>query len=133
MISPKITPGLANPVLAPKGRTPVLSAPPFMSPVRPLQFPSLHPAQLRPLRTRLRASIRDAGLTDFGVTAGPAGLPFWELEPTPLVIEAPEWALLEAALHQRAHYINALLVDLYGSQQALHQGIIPPELVLANP
>ncbi len=104
-----------------------------MSSVRSLHFPSLHPAQLRPLRTRLRASIRDAGLTDFGVAAGPAGLPFWELEPTPLVIEAPEWALLEAALRQRAHFINALLVDLYGGQQALHQGIIPPELVLANP
>ena len=104
-----------------------------MSSVRPPLFPSLHPTQLRPLRTRLRASIRDAGLTDFGVAAGPSGLPFWELEPTPLVIDAPEWAQLEAALRQRAHYINALLVDLYGGQQALHQGLIPPELILANP
>ncbi|MFA6959294.1 MAG: circularly permuted type 2 ATP-grasp protein [Opitutaceae bacterium] len=104
-----------------------------MSSVRPPQYPSLHPAQLRPLRGRLRASIRDAGLTDFGIAASPAGQPFWELEPTPLVIDAPEWAVLEAALRQRAHYVNALLVDLYGGQQALHQQIIPPELILSDP
>ena len=104
-----------------------------MSSARSPQFPTLHPAQLRPLRTRLRASIRDAGLTDLGQTPGSPGLPFWELEPTPLVIAAPEWSLLEAALRQRAHYINAFLVDTYGGQQALHQGIIPPDLILANP
>lgn len=104
-----------------------------MSSVRPSPYPTLHPAQLRPLRARVRASIRDAGLTDFGLAPGPGGLPFWELEPTPLVIDAPEWTLLEAALRQRAHYVNALLVDLYGGQQALHQQIIPPELVLSDP
>jgi uncharacterized circularly permuted ATP-grasp superfamily protein/uncharacterized alpha-E superfamily protein len=104
-----------------------------MSSVLPPQYPTLHPAQLRPLRARLRASIRDAGLTDFGTAAGPAGLPFWELEPTPLVLEASEWTLLDAALRQRAHFVNALLVDLYGGQQALHQQILPPELVLSDP
>jgi uncharacterized circularly permuted ATP-grasp superfamily protein/uncharacterized alpha-E superfamily protein len=104
-----------------------------MSSARSPHIPTLHPAQLRPLRGRLRAAIRDAGLTDFGVTSGTAGLPFWELEPTPLVIGAPEWATLEAALRQRAHFVNALLVDLYGGQQALHQQIIPPELVLSDP
>ncbi len=104
-----------------------------MPPARSPHLPTLHPAQLRPLRGRLRAAIRDAGLTDFGLTSGPAGLPFWELEPTPLVVSAPEWATLEAALRQRAHFLNALLVDLYGGQQALHQQIIPPEFVLADP
>ena len=104
-----------------------------MPSARPSSHPTLHPAQLRPLRARLRASIRDAGLTDFGLAAGPAGQPFWELEPTPLVIEAPEWTQLEAALRQRAHFVNALLVDLYGGQQALHQHSIPPELVFSDP
>ncbi|MBC8041653.1 MAG: circularly permuted type 2 ATP-grasp protein, partial [Opitutaceae bacterium] len=104
-----------------------------MSSVRPSPYPTLHPSQLRPLRARLRASIRDAGLTDFGLASGPAGLPFWELEPTPLVVEAAEWSVLDAALRQRAHFINALLVDLYGGQQALHQQILPPELVLSDP
>ena len=104
-----------------------------MSSTRSPHTPSLHPAQLRPLRGRLRASIRDAGLTDFGLAPGPGGLAFWELEPTPLVVDAPEWATLEAALRQRAHFVNALLVDLYGGQQALHQHILPPEFVLSDP
>jgi uncharacterized circularly permuted ATP-grasp superfamily protein/uncharacterized alpha-E superfamily protein len=104
-----------------------------MSSARSSHTPSLHPAQLRPLRGRLRAAIRDAGLTDFGGISSPADLPFWELEPIPLVIDAPEWNVLEAALRQRAHFVNALLVDLYGGQQALHQHILPPELVLSDP
>ncbi len=104
-----------------------------MSSPRSPHTPTLHPAQLRTLRGRLRSAIRDAGLTDFGVTTGTAELPFWELEPTPLVIDAAEWSLLEAALRQRAHFVNALLVDLYSGQQALHQHILPPELVLSDP
>lgn len=100
---------------------------------RPSSLPTLHPAQLRPLRGRLRASIRDAGLTDLGISAGEGGLPFWELEPTPLILAADEWDRLEEAIQQRARFINALLVDLYGGQQALHQQILPPELVLADP
>lgn len=104
-----------------------------MSTVRPSQYPTLHPAQLRPLRARLRSSIRDAALTDFGLAAGPAGLPFWELEPTPLVLDVAEWNTLEAALSQRARYVNALLVDLYTGQQALRQQLIPPEVVLCDP
>ena len=104
-----------------------------MSSARPPQYPTLHPAQLRPLRARVRASIRDAGLTDFGLTPGLNGLPFWELEPTPLVIDSQEWNTLESALRQRAHFVNALLVDLYGGQQALHQQILPPELILSDP
>jgi len=96
-------------------------------------LPTLHPSQLRPLRNRLRLSIRDAGLTDLNHTPVPGELPFWELEPTPLVIDSGEWTLLEAALKQRAHFINALLVDLYSGQQALTQKLLSPEMVLCDP
>ena len=96
-------------------------------------LPTLHPAQLRPLRSRLRLSIRDAGLTDLNHTPSPGALPFWELEPTPLVIGADEWTLLEDALKQRAYFVNALLVDLYSGQQALTQKLLPPEIILSDP
>ena len=102
-------------------------------PERPPHISTLHPAQLRPLRSRLRLSIRDAGLTDLNHTPAPGALPFWELEPTPLVIGADEWTLLENALKQRARFVNALLVDLYSGQQALTQKILPPEIILADP
>ncbi|HEY0944478.1 MAG TPA: circularly permuted type 2 ATP-grasp protein [Opitutaceae bacterium] len=100
-----------------------------------------HPAQLRALRSRLRARIRDASLTDLSPAdthghpkTGLGGeTPFWELEPTPLVIDVAEWSLLEAGLRQRARLVNAFLVDLYAGQQVLKQGILPPEVILADP
>ncbi len=102
----------------------------------PSAFPSLPPAQARLLRSRLRLSIRDAGLTDLTPTVGetPAdAAPFWELEPTPLVIDADEWSRLEAALCQRARFVNALLVDLYSERRVLQENLLPPEVVLGDP
>ena len=99
-------------------------------------LPSLHPAQRRTLRPRLRLSIRDASLTDLSHpddASGRSAHQFWKLEPTPLVLSAEDWAPLEAGLRQRARLINALLVDLYHGQQALHEGILPPEAVLSDP
>ncbi|HEX2100548.1 MAG TPA: circularly permuted type 2 ATP-grasp protein, partial [Candidatus Synoicihabitans sp.] len=101
---------------------------------RPSSFPLLHPAQLRALRNRLRLSIRDAGLTDLAHHPGEHGdHAFWELEPTPLVIAASEWSVLELALRQRARLTNAFLIDLYAGQQVLKAGILPPEIALADP
>ncbi|MCU0793059.1 MAG: circularly permuted type 2 ATP-grasp protein [Opitutaceae bacterium] len=99
-------------------------------------LPSLHPAQRRTLRPRLRLSIRDASLTDLSHpddASGRAANHFWKLEPTPLVLSAEEWAVLEAGLGQRARLVNALLVDLYGGQQALREKLLPPEAVLSDP
>ncbi len=98
--------------------------------------PSLHPAQRRTLRPRLRLSIRDASLTDLSPREDASGRShhhFWSLEPTPLVLSAEEWAPLEAGLRQRARLVNALLVDLYHRQQSLRAGILPPEAVLSDP
>jgi uncharacterized circularly permuted ATP-grasp superfamily protein/uncharacterized alpha-E superfamily protein len=93
-----------------------------------------HPAQLRLLRNRLRLSIRDAGLTDLATHADdPGDTPFWQLEPTPLVIGVGEWAVLDLALRQRARLINSFLIDLYSSQEVLKERILPPEVALADP
>jgi uncharacterized circularly permuted ATP-grasp superfamily protein/uncharacterized alpha-E superfamily protein len=102
----------------------------------PPPLPTLHPAQRRTLRPRLRLSIRDASLTDLSHpddASGRSAHQFWKLEPTPLVLTAEEWAPVEAGLRQRARLVNALLVDLYQGQQALRAGILPPEAVLSDP
>jgi uncharacterized circularly permuted ATP-grasp superfamily protein/uncharacterized alpha-E superfamily protein len=57
----------------------------------------------------------------------------WPMDPIPLVIDAKEWASIEQAVIQRATLFNALLTDLYGSQRLIHEGLLPPALVLANP
>jgi uncharacterized circularly permuted ATP-grasp superfamily protein/uncharacterized alpha-E superfamily protein len=108
---------------------PVLS---FEMSSKPALFPRLSPAQRQVLRARLRANIRDAGLADLALENDGNTGPFWELEPTPLVLPAAEWAQLEAGLRQRARFINALLFDVYGGQLVLREGLLPPEAILID-
>jgi len=69
----------------------------------------------------------------YNVDSGPEALyrP-WELDPVPLLIAPAEWQSLSEGLAQRARLLNMLLVDLYGPQRLLHQGLVPPELVFAH-
>lgn len=87
------------------------------------------PAALSHLRSRLRRNIRDVGLEN----APESSSATWELEPVPLIISAEEWTTLEAALKQRARLVNAFLLDAYTRQEVLRQGILAPELILADP
>src|SRR3984893_10760844 len=80
-----------------------------------------------------RQRIRENGVT-YNVYGDPLGenRPL-SLDAIPLVIPAAEWAQLETGLIQRARLLNGILADLYGPQQLLHGGHIPPALVFANP
>jgi uncharacterized circularly permuted ATP-grasp superfamily protein/uncharacterized alpha-E superfamily protein len=57
----------------------------------------------------------------------------WQLDPVPLLLPEQEWSKLEAGLRQRAHLFSLLLQDLYGSQRALREGLVPHEVVLRHP
>ena len=75
-----------------------------------------------------------AMLADDGVTyarPGEAARP-WQLDPVPLLIDAASWAPLEVGLAQRAELLNAVLVDLYGEQRLLAEGIVPPAVVFGH-
>lgn len=57
----------------------------------------------------------------------------WEsLSFIPYVIGAGEWDFIERAVRQRASVINATLSDIYGSQQLIRQGLIPPSLIFGQ-
>ena len=56
----------------------------------------------------------------------------WQLDPIPLLISAEEWSVIEAGLVQRAELLNLVLKDLYGPQNLLKDGLVPPELVFAH-
>ncbi|HXJ48797.1 MAG TPA: circularly permuted type 2 ATP-grasp protein [Candidatus Acidoferrum sp.] len=51
----------------------------------------------------------------------------------PRVISARTWRHLEAGLKQRLAALNLFLDDVYGRKLILHQGAIPPEIVLTSP
>ena len=55
------------------------------------------------------------------------------LDPIPHLLSAPEWALLEAGLRQRARLLDLLLTDVYGPRQLVERGVLPAEIVYAYP
>ena len=57
----------------------------------------------------------------------------WSLDSIPLLIPPAEWSSLEAGLIQRARLLNYILADLYGPQELLLDGDLPPALVFGNP
>jgi uncharacterized circularly permuted ATP-grasp superfamily protein/uncharacterized alpha-E superfamily protein len=76
--------------------------------------------------------LRENGVT-FNVYDGLRGMSRpWYLDPIPLIISAEEWTAIEAGLVQRAELLNLILKDIYGPQQLLKEGLLPPELVFAH-
>src|SRR6202451_4458286 len=88
---------------------------------------------LRPCVDMTRRLIIENGVT-YNVYADPQGRDRpWQLDPLPLLIDHREWRELEAGLKQRAQLLNALLVDLYGPQQLIAEGVVPAELAFGHP
>ncbi|MEO0003429.1 MAG: hypothetical protein RLZZ22_1121, partial [Pseudomonadota bacterium] len=57
----------------------------------------------------------------------------WSIDLFPLIVPAAEWARIETGVLQRARLLNAIMADLYGPQQLLEQGFLPPALVQGHP
>jgi uncharacterized circularly permuted ATP-grasp superfamily protein/uncharacterized alpha-E superfamily protein len=76
--------------------------------------------------------LRENGVT-FNIYDGLHGMARpWELDPIPLFISAEEWSIIEAGLVQRAELLNLVLADIYGPQQLLKEGLLPPEVVFGH-
>jgi uncharacterized circularly permuted ATP-grasp superfamily protein/uncharacterized alpha-E superfamily protein len=79
-----------------------------------------------------RRLLRESGAT-YNVYGDPQGLERpWLLDPIPVVISSDEWREIEDGLVQRAELLNLILRDLYGPQELLKQGLLPPELVFGH-
>ena len=57
----------------------------------------------------------------------------WDLDPVPLVLTNESWQAVEQGLVQRAEVFNRLFKDIYGQQDLIRQGVIPPEAIFAHP
>lgn len=91
----------------------------------------LGPRELQQRQQVIRRLLRDNGVAyhDLG---GSVARP-WLLDPVPLAIASADWRPLERGLQQRAELWHCLLADLYGPQRMLRQGLLPAELVFADP
>jgi uncharacterized circularly permuted ATP-grasp superfamily protein/uncharacterized alpha-E superfamily protein len=77
--------------------------------------------------------LREHGVTYTVNSDGESAERTWKLDVLPLVIDAAEWAGLEAGLIQRTRLLNHVLADIYGPQNLLRDGLLPPALLHANP
>jgi len=81
----------------------------------------------------LARHIRDNGVT-YNVVAhdGTQQRP-WLLGLFPLIIPAQSWQQIVAGITQRARLLEQVMADVYGPQQLLAQGLLPPAVVLGHP
>lgn len=57
----------------------------------------------------------------------------WRLDGLPLLLDPADWNVLEVGLTQRATLLDAVLSDLYGAQELISSGALPPQLLFAHP
>ncbi|MEF8768779.1 circularly permuted type 2 ATP-grasp protein [Candidatus Accumulibacter contiguus] len=90
------------------------------------------PEQMRHRVDYVRRRILENGVT-YNVYADLKGADRpWELDPLPLILSTGEWQELTSAVTQRARLLNAVLKDLYGPQELLKNGSLPPALVFGH-
>ncbi len=96
------------------------------------QLENLTPDMMRRRAEEVREAIASDGMT-YNVYADPQGANRpWELDLLPQIVAADEWRSLSAAVTQRARLLNAVLGDLYGKQQLLADGLLPPALIFGQ-
>jgi uncharacterized circularly permuted ATP-grasp superfamily protein/uncharacterized alpha-E superfamily protein len=80
----------------------------------------------------MEREIRENGIT-YNVYADPQGADRpWEVDPLPLLISPTEWDEIEAGIAQRAELLNRVLADIYGPQELLRNGSVPPSVVFGH-
>lgn len=96
-------------------------------------FGDLGAAQLAERQGRIDRRVRETGIA-YDIFSHPnRPTQRWQLDLAPVVFSVAEWKWLEAALVQRARLLDALLADIYGDANFLRRGLVPPELVFADP
>ena len=80
----------------------------------------------------MEREIRENGIT-YNVYADPQGADRpWEVDPLPLLLSAGEWEQIETGIAQRADLLNRVLGDIYGAQDLLRSGAIPPAVIFGH-
>jgi uncharacterized circularly permuted ATP-grasp superfamily protein/uncharacterized alpha-E superfamily protein len=96
-------------------------------------FSGQGPLDLNQRATSLERQIRDNGVT-YNVYADENGPQRpWSLGLFPLIIEPDSWQQIEMGVTQRMRLLEQVMADVYGPQQLLARGLLPPALVRGHP
>jgi len=79
------------------------------------------------------AAFRSLGITFAVYGEAEAAERIIPFDIVPRIFGAKEWENLSAGLEQRVRAINAFIDDVYGARHILNDGVIPADIVLANP
>jgi uncharacterized circularly permuted ATP-grasp superfamily protein/uncharacterized alpha-E superfamily protein len=83
--------------------------------------------------TSLDRQIRDNGVT-YNVYADEGGPQRpWSLDLFPLIVSAASWQQIETGVVQRMRLLEGVMADVYGDQNLLKKGLLPPALVHGHP
>ncbi len=81
----------------------------------------------------LARQVRDNGIT-YNVYADENGPQRpWSLDLFPLLLDPQSWHRIETGVLQRMRLLERVMADVYGPQNLLHDGFLPPALVHAHP
>ena len=90
------------------------------------------PEEFRTRQSRADLALLNAGIT-FTVYSDEAGtervFPFSLI---PRIVDAREWAGIDAGLKQRVSALNLFLRDVYNEQRAIRDGVIPADIVFGS-
>lgn len=84
-------------------------------------------------REGVRRRILEDGATYNVYAPGEDSARPWQLELLPFLIPPEDWTRIEAGVVQRARLLEAVMADLYGPRNLLHEGVLPSALVLGHP
>ncbi len=81
----------------------------------------------------IRCAARDRAFHDQGITFSHSGeeRPF-PLDLVPRILDAEEWAVVEAGVRQRVLALERFLADVYGPGEILADGVVPRRLVASS-
>src|SRR5689334_15368662 len=92
------------------------------------------------LRARVDHLVENDGITynelvddAVGAVEPKHGIRKWQLDGLPLIVSSADWAVVEAGMIQRSRLLDAILEDLYGPMKTVRRGLIPPEVLFADP
>lgn len=96
------------------------------------QLVSAPPELMRERLLSVQQQVSENGIT-YNVYADPQGMDRpWDLDVLPMILPHEEWVLIERAVTQRVTLLNKILLDVYGSQSLLKEGLLPPALIYGH-
>jgi uncharacterized circularly permuted ATP-grasp superfamily protein/uncharacterized alpha-E superfamily protein len=89
-------------------------------------------AEITRRRDEIQRLLEQDGVT-YNVSADERHRRSWMLDPIPFVVPGDEWDRVERGMVQRAELLDLVLRDLYGERRLLRSGLVPSEMILADP